>query len=274
MSSSAKKIKLEFEASTLECPVCLDVIMDPPIFICENSSGHSLCSNCHEGLIKNKKPCPVCRKPLKNRRNITLEHIVACFPGNQCKFEGCHFKRSKEEVVKAHEEDCEKRYVPCALCDAKVVICSLVGHLTKKHHRVPLKFDGFSRRQRLRISCTMPRTQSVINVLGNEQNPTFLFNVNNEKSPTIFWVSCITSPKNLAESYTYTIQVLAANQNNQEGKPVFVCEGTRLCVPCDLSHDEVRESAEYFVLGQKTQAKALGEDGRFESLLTISKNEA
>merc|ERR1719423_216251 len=44
----------------LECPVCLETIMDSPVFICENPQGHSMCSGCHESLQNNedkKMPC-------------------------------------------------------------------------------------------------------------------------------------------------------------------------------------------------------------------------
>ena len=32
----------------LECPVCLNSILDPPVYVCENQ--HDLCSTCHEKL--------------------------------------------------------------------------------------------------------------------------------------------------------------------------------------------------------------------------------
>ena len=44
---------------TLECPVCLRIFLDPPVYYCENQ--HPLCSKCHQPLFKESKPCPICR---------------------------------------------------------------------------------------------------------------------------------------------------------------------------------------------------------------------
>jgi len=90
----------EWMKKALECPVCLEIIMDPPVFICENSQGHSMCSTCHKSIQQKDKMCPVCRGPMENRRSVGLETLVENIPNKAtCKFEGCDFKRSDYMVV-------------------------------------------------------------------------------------------------------------------------------------------------------------------------------
>ena len=111
----------EWMKKALECPVCLDIIMDPPVFICDNYQGHSMCSNCHKSIQQNDKMCPVCRGPMGNRRNLGLESLVENIPNKvTCRFQGCVFKRSKGSVVVKHEQSCEYRLVPCGQCNTEI----------------------------------------------------------------------------------------------------------------------------------------------------------
>ena len=128
----AQPNSLDWMRDALQCPVCLELIQDPPVYVCENPQGHSVCSKCHEFLMKEKKPCPVCRGRLANRRSIGLEAMVDRLPNKvSCQFDGCVFKKSDGAAVKKHEEDCSHRYVPCAKCDAKVGLQGLAEHVIK-----------------------------------------------------------------------------------------------------------------------------------------------
>ena len=53
----------------LECPVCLEVPRQPPIYQCER--GHCVCSVCHAKLTN----CPVCRIPLGKTRSLIFEKV-------------------------------------------------------------------------------------------------------------------------------------------------------------------------------------------------------
>ena len=55
-------------ASQSECPVCFEE-KDTRV---SNECGHVVCRDCYTLLVKNKKGCPVCRKPLVNPRPIFL----------------------------------------------------------------------------------------------------------------------------------------------------------------------------------------------------------
>ena len=62
----------------LECPVCLETIMDPPIFLCEK--GHGLCGSCREDIKNRGQPCPVCRGALTEVRNLMVEQMLDKLP--------------------------------------------------------------------------------------------------------------------------------------------------------------------------------------------------
>ena len=269
---------MDFLMKALECPVCLDVITDPPIYQCENTQSHSFCSTCHGSLRRDEKPCPVCRAQLAGRRSTVLENIVEGFPEKiKCKFDGCDFKKMCGDCFDAHEEECENRYVPCLYCDAKVGLKSIAQHVTNNHPGESgtgeVAFAGFSiPRQDLAVSSHQMKKMQWVYIVGQlpwsipYDIPAFLFNLNSENNaPTIIWISCITPKKSLAKNYKYTFQL-----KNSEGK--FLLEGTRLCVPCDLSHDEVRELGCHLVLDKETiaDAKAGGRDDKLEVTITIS----
>ena len=113
----------------LECPVCLEVIMDPPIYLCENPQGHSICSTYHQ-FLQNKEDnsCPVCRKKMLMRRSVTLENMLENIP-NKVKCHFGDFKRSNGEVVRKHEEDYDNRLVHCVCYDAKIRVNRLAEHI-------------------------------------------------------------------------------------------------------------------------------------------------
>lgn len=56
--------------NTLQCLVCLETALKPPIFQCPE--GHLLCQDCNKGI----KECPKCSKPLENARNLRAEEIA------------------------------------------------------------------------------------------------------------------------------------------------------------------------------------------------------
>ena len=54
--AATSKSSLKFNASLLECVVCLEVPSSNPIFQCRN--GHLYCKECHPKLLE----CPLCRQ--------------------------------------------------------------------------------------------------------------------------------------------------------------------------------------------------------------------
>ena len=78
---SKRKANVSLEdlvAEKLECPVCLQTIKDPPVFLCTN--GHELCHKCREPLKAEGKPCPVCQGKLLDVRNRFAEKMLEDMP--------------------------------------------------------------------------------------------------------------------------------------------------------------------------------------------------
>jgi len=246
---------LDWMRDALECPVCLEDIKDPPIYICENPQGHSLCSKCHETLVREKKPCPVCREPLAKRRNLLAESIVSNIPNKMtCQFNGCDFKRSDGAAVRKHEEEeCENRYVPCAYCDDKVGMKHLAQHITGEHGIIELRGVGKRGGGRIPLNC---RKQYVMKNEADEQNPKFLFNWYNMDAITyMFWISFI-GPKPSAKNIKYTFKVRKSSETNE-----YLLKSTKRCVPCDLSHDKVKSTFCAVILDQELIEDAKHKDG-------------
>jgi len=57
----------EDQMTDFQCPVCLEVPRQPPVYQCKN--GHCVCRGCHEQLTN----CPVCRVSLGNIRCLIFE---------------------------------------------------------------------------------------------------------------------------------------------------------------------------------------------------------
>ena len=225
----------------LECPVCLEVMKDPPIFVCENPQGHSLCYKCHESLLKANKPCPVCRQPLGNRRNLGLEGLVDKLPKVECKFDDCDFKKSDEALVKKHEKDCVKRYIPCAYCDDSVGMKKLAAHITGEHGFGNIQY------QKLTDQCIVKYASLPIplgldfhfqvvmkSTAVNDQDPEFLYNWWGKDEVKLLWISLI-GTQDSAKKFKYSFKL--RKDKNSEEKPLEI---TRFVLPCDISAEEVK----------------------------------
>jgi len=91
----------------LECPVCLLVPRQPPIFLCPG--GHLICLECRPKVAK----CPVCKvNYLKSRqtRNFFAEKVLESIK-RRCRYElfGCDFAFHESSVLVAHEKVCDLR---------------------------------------------------------------------------------------------------------------------------------------------------------------------
>jgi len=257
----------------LECPVCLDTIMDPPVFVCENSQGHSVCSTCHNSIKKNDRVCPVCRSRMTQRRNVAMESMLEGIPNKiKCRFDGCDVRRSTEVAVKKHEEECENRYVPCAGCDdSKIGQKRLAEHFIKEHRDGKRDLDN----RQFNITYSMlsqsgAKGQDVYFMTDGRGPQTFLLNsCSLDRNCRLVWIAHI-GPKESAYNFKYTIKVLD-NKEYNAGREKFVAEATRHCVPCDLSHKDVTDKLCGVVLDKDTIDQAITGEGRLRYNLTIFK---
>merc|ERR1712029_432756 len=240
--NQSSKINLMDELEdALECPVCLKAITDPPIYVCENI--HSLCHQCRESLIEKKSPCLLCGGRLTDKRCHLVEKIVQKLPKISCKFEGCTFQRTSQELILQHEQKCPLRPIACAYCDITTSLNAYIEHMTSNHSSniISHTFPGFDIAIEIQVSTSFTvYGQMIIKVENDSQLPNFRFDwIDNFRvSSFFFWISCV-GPNNAADEYKFTLQVYNG-QAFKKGKIDFLFEGVRRCVPCDISHAEMK----------------------------------
>jgi len=168
-----------------------------------------------------------------------MEKMVEKLPKVQCKLEGCSFKKSDGEAVKKHEEDCENRHVPCAKCDDKVPLKNIGDHVNVHNgDRTFFVLRSFSTHiLKGCVTTNLVTGQLVFKVEVNEQL-TFLSNwqVSEDGNAMYYWIAFV-GPRESAKNFMYTLKV---GETDGPGRPLF--EGTRVCVPCDLSHADMKKS--------------------------------
>jgi len=276
MEASNQTDEMKDLLAIFECPVCLDHIQETPIYICENSSGHSFCFKCYkslknEGPISSWKCCPVCRKPVTYRRSLGLEKVLEEVLLKKCRVNGCSQRLlSTRAVIANHEEDFH-RTMPCVWCDEKIGLESLADHLKKHNNREPLRYFGPSARS----GFSIPKSSSIemMVLTGPEQDgsPKFLLNMTTleEADAKAMWLSYI-GPKDMASTFKYTIQVKTSKNSTEK----YLQEGTLVCEPCDLTHQEMKRELSGFVVSKKRFEEAVegNEDNGLHVNITVKKS--
>jgi len=235
----------------LGCPVCLKTFLDPPIYQCEN--GHCFCSNCHESLKKEGQECPVCRGQLTKARCLAVEKMLEKLPKAKCRYEDCQFKRAEVEVVHQHETDCLFRLVECGVCKEGIPLSSIAGHLEVAHEiRTPLVL------QELETEESFTSSNSG---LFDQQQPlkcddlTFFVNQKHYNNDLMmFWISFCGSKKQ-AEEYEYTFKI-ESSADKKAGREKYLFYGSKQCVSCDVSHEDMMKEVEALLISKKLLRKA------------------
>jgi len=108
----------------VECPVCLEVPRQGPIYTCPN--GHLVCHECKREM------CPTCREGMGANRSLVAAAVIKNI-FHDCKFDGCD-KDFPLENLEEHEKMCRHRTVICpnAWCKAEISLSKLVLHLREK----------------------------------------------------------------------------------------------------------------------------------------------
>jgi len=263
MTSRGRKRKanvslLDAIAETLDCPVCLKTIKDPPVFLCEE--GHELCNPCRQQLKDEGKACPVCRSKLTETRARAVEKMLEKLPRTKCKRDGCDFARNDAQLVKDHEEkECKLRPVECGRCKQPVALSQLHRHLVTGHKLKPTPFEGLEVEVALKTSLAI--TDSGIKdthwPLAKTDNGLEFFTYwkSYNKSLVMFWVSLAGTPKE-AEGYEFSIKIRSGIESDNTTKDLLT--GGRECNSCDLTHEDVMESGSALFLNRALLEKAAG----------------
>merc|ERR1712029_231335 len=228
------------------------------IFSCDNEQQHSFCCKCYKLLSDESKPCPVCQEPLRGKRNLVLERIIDKIPKFQCRYPECGLKGLTTEPIRAHEDnECPFRLVPCGRCGCLTQLNKLPDHLSKQHGRQRCLLElANSDSCYYMKKANMKKAQDCIEVklpsgdlLASLGNKKLIFCENwaeIDATSYLFWVSYC-GPKILADSFKYTIKI----KDRKYGQKKYLFEATTYCVPCDLSHEQMKKSKEGIVLSKK-----------------------
>ena len=223
----------DWVTKSLECPVCLEPMMEPPIYQCEK--GHGMCSTCRETIKAQNKPCPVCRCKLTDARNMVVENILEQLPKIKCKHEGCTFQKSDGQQVKIHEEECRQRPVTCAIClDWKIAMSKLFGHLETKHGWKPLCYTSLGQEFLFKLRTNLQQGFFPLVKVNDLE-----FIVNREpydENIVMFWISLNGSAQE-ANQYEYTLRLW-----NKDRTKVLALKSTE-CWSTAMSCDYVKRKA-------------------------------
>jgi len=124
----------------LECPVCLKIPRNTPIYQCDK--GHIHCKTCHPRLNR----CPICRSSIGDTRSLMAEKIISRLP-TKCNFEdyGCTEPEKLPEEMSIHEKSCYFRMVKCikSSCKETFVLAEAIEHFTQKHPHININQNAF-----------------------------------------------------------------------------------------------------------------------------------
>jgi len=261
----------DWVAKFLECPVCLDPIKDPPVYLCEG--GHAMCQTCREPFKAQNKPCPVCRGKLTDTRNLAVESMLEQLPKIKCKNEGCTFEKANGELVREHEdEECRERPVKCEFCKEPIALSKLICHLQTKHASKPLTYKNLGEEECYHVNVERYtfNLQPFSKVNNNLQ---FLSNWEDyDTNAKMFWISLCGTPKQ-AREYEYTIKIKSSAEK-KAGRSKFLLTGTGECLSCEVSHEDVKKNATEVMLFPRGILKKAAEgqdEKKLEWTLVIKK---
>jgi len=225
--------------------VCLKTIMDPPIFLC--TGGHGLCLNCREDIKNRGQPCPVCRDPLSNTRNLQVERMLDKLPKNNCKYEACQFKKAELDLVKTHEIDCLYRLVTCGECDKGIALLSLTDHLTFVHQMKPTDLQLGVEKDFNCSPSTFNRKHQPLRCNGID----FYFNQRSQsENLAMFWIS-FSGRQDEANKYEYILKI-----QSSDPQPDYLFTGSRRCVSCEVSQEDMLREMTALMIDKKLLVSA------------------
>src|SRR3990167_10523505 len=105
-------------ASTLSCPVCFEVFVDPRTLIC----GNTYCFNCLNSITEEHKKCPICRDRNYEISDLSKNYVL-CELIEEVKRGGLLEKPQTEFPCVLHETCKQMANFYCEKCE--VYICNL-----------------------------------------------------------------------------------------------------------------------------------------------------
>jgi len=232
--TNAQTVQLnEKMLKAMECPVCLMLPRQAPVYQCEN--GHCVCSSCKTNLAQ----CPTCRKALgcENRNRIFEELLMSMT--HVCKFanHGCTFSENIAPLA-IHEQDCQYRVVSCPYfgCKLLVSMAKLLEHIKTDHKEKDfVKHSAPAGRCLAAVKASFNKYTWWLPSHINLGSRNFFSQCWRTKKGQWFICVRMIGSKNECENYTYTVRLYA---KGEEKKGLTYCGS---CLPLDLTQGDVEE---------------------------------
>ena len=158
--------------------------------------------------------------------------------------------------------------VECRKCNEGIPLSKLFDHIEVAHIKKPLIADLGIEQDFLSLNSG----------LGDLQHPlkcndlTFFINrmpYNDELM--MFWISFCGTQKE-AEDYEYSIKI-DSSAAKKAGRTKYLFTGSRQCVSCDVSHEDMKRKMEALCINQELMRKAAEGQCEFEFKVMIAKQQ-
>merc|ERR1712029_692411 len=148
------------------------------------------------------------------------------------------------------------RLIECEICGQQIQLNNLPDHLTNVYGWAPLKGTNLSQPQKIIIpEKKMAKFQHTYEVPFQNKNLTFFKNwVQVDETSYMFWMS-YGGPKNDAQKYEYTIMIKYSKDRTLEMAKSLL-KATTCCVPCDVSHEEMKKRKEAIMISKELVERA------------------
>ena len=178
------------------------------------------------------------------------------------------------QVVKSHEEkECSLRPVTCSTCKQPIAVSQLFDHVMTFHqqHSDDFVFGDVIEYGLERKICEK-KVFSQIPLRETINDLKFFYNHRSyDKNLAMFWVSHVGTQME-ADQYQYTLKIENAIARRAERSEYLLFAGTRDCVSCDVSHEDMKAKGDALFLNKDLLKKAVnGSDGKIHYTLVINK---
>lgn len=270
----------------LDCCVCGTVMLDGPVYKCEN--WHTLCPYCydqHEAASRMWPVCPQCRIPISRSMSKVHDVVLGKLPKTYCSNQGCPVQLTSLDVLNSHVEDtCGYRTTKCPWeeCEVRLRALHIPDHLEDRHHTnhgsygqkitvpmckkgvksgsfVQLSFwdaEGFTNTQffkmRARLQMPLPAPNSCRR--GRKIPPI-----------AVVWVEDNSIEDEDSSTFEYILAVHTSPNQPTESKKVLMCERVQKCVAAGAPEARINARSMRFPLW-----KSGSEGWNGEILMTVT----
>ena len=198
----------------IECPVCIQIPREIPIYQCEN--GHIICKNCQPRL----EVCPQCRIFVGHTRSLIAEKLVSKIQ-HKCKFAECVEERLLEDLQK-HEDNCVFREFRCITrdCNEKMRLDNWIQHFQTYHSKFNFHMSNFLYEP---IYLHTDYTDQHVDIIQSKQH-FFLVLTELQSGFLAMYIFILGSQEN-RDKYDCSVKISRGTENPDQDQVFMDCKG-------------------------------------------------